>query len=856
MASLKLLSLNVSGLRNKTKRKTLFRQFKQKKFDVVCVQESHVTKEVIESWRKEWGGEIVYYEGTNHSKGQLILLRNNFPYEYSIEKQSARILAIRIKDQSKETAIFNIYAPNSSPEIGDFFHELTETVEEVNVPRKIICGDFNCVLNNNLDIISGDPHQENLVKKFNDFVDTCALTDIWRLFNPESKEHSWSRKRINTLIARRLDYILSTDNVIDDSLECNMTSFSSSDHRGVILEIKSHDQKRGPGYWKVNNALLRDKLFVDKINLLIDNFLNDNHETNADIKWELLKLKLKSETIQYSKSKAAKNRSNKALWQAEFDRFDSLLAKDPENVELLKNREDTRFKLELLEREEASSAQTRSKIKWIEEGEKNTKYFLNLEKSRANAKLFPKLEIEDKVIVDQFEILTAQKEHFAKIYDTEKKITEGELDTFLQGCEMPQLSPEQKQECEGLISVPEATQALKSMKNGSSPGLDGLSTEFLKFFWAKLKNTIVDSFNFAYGKGQLSHTQSSAVITLIHKGKELSKSSLNNWRPISLTNSDYKLLAKCLAARVCKVITSIVSEDQVGYVKGRNVSSILRLIDDVIEHTRLTENPGLILALDFQKAFDSVSKDYIIQSFKCFGFGSSFLKWVNTLFEKSKSCITYNGWLSEDFDVMCGVRQGCPFSPLAFIIGIELMAIKFRQSEHIKGIKIDASRDDSNLMKAIKILLYADDVTLLLRDRNDIPLVLQILDAYSKISGLVINRNKSQAMWIGSSRNKTKQCYDLQWKNEIKILGINFCSNYSASQLESNWVSRIKTIKQLIQGWEKRNLGLLGKICVIKAFLLSQLVYVMQAISIPEKILNELNTLFFRFLWRKKNCNK
>ena len=370
MASLKLLSLNVSGLRNKTKRKTLFRQFRKDNFDIICIQESHVTKDVIESWRKEWGGEIIYYEGTSHSKGQLILLKKNFSYEYSIEKQSPRIVAIRINDEAKETCIFNIYAPNCSTENSIFFQELTEAVQDVDVPRKIVCGDFNCVLNNKLDIISGEYHQEHLVKKFNDFVENCELTDVWRLFNPECKEYSWSRKRLNAFIARRLDYILSTDNVIDDILECNLSSFSSSDHRGVITQIRFHDQKRGPSYWKINNALLKDKFFADKINLLIENFLNEHKEMDAGLKWELLKLKIKSESIQYSKSKAAKKRNNKVLWQAEFDQLDTLLAKDPQNVDMLKNREDIRLKLEILEKEEATSAQTRSRIKWIEEGEK------------------------------------------------------------------------------------------------------------------------------------------------------------------------------------------------------------------------------------------------------------------------------------------------------------------------------------------------------------------------------------------------------------------------------------------------------------------------------------------------------
>ena len=102
----------------------------------------------------------------------------------------------------------------------------------------------------------------------------------------------------------------------------------------------------------------------------------------------------------------------------------------------------------------------------------------------------------------------------------------------------------EKAECEGMVTVNELSAALKDMKNGSSPGLDGLTTEFIKVFWIKLKHLLTNSFNIAFQKGFLSFSQSSATITLIHKGKELSKSKLSNWRPISLTNTDYKIWSK------------------------------------------------------------------------------------------------------------------------------------------------------------------------------------------------------------------------------------------------------------------------------------------------------------------------
>jgi hypothetical protein len=193
---------------------------------------------------------------------------------------------------------------------------------------------------------------------------------------------------------------------------------------------------------------------------------------------------------------------------------------------------------------------------------------------------------------------------------------------------------------------------------------------FSNFFWLKLNTMVFDSFKDSFQKGEMSVLHKKAVITLLHKGKELPRDELSNWRPISLTNSDYKLMAKCLALRLSNVLTSVVHENQVGCVKGRKVSTMIRLIDDTIEMMNSTNKPGILLAVDYKRAFDSISKDFIIWAFKRFGFGDYFVRWIQVLTANTESCINYLGWLSESFPVNSGIRQGCPFSLLAFIVAL------------------------------------------------------------------------------------------------------------------------------------------------------------------------------------------
>ena len=850
MSSIECISLNVRGLRNIHKRKRIFGRLRERKADVICLQETYVTKDVTEQWKKEWGGELIYFEGTKHGKGQIILLRKYFPFDWSIEHIEDRILAIRIKGD-KDIAVFNIYAPCDRKETIDFFTYTENIINQCEADLKVLCGDFNAVMCNEKDIISGRKHPPSLVEAFNNLAIECELSDIWRIFNDSKREYSWSRKTNDTFIARRLDYILLNDNALNAAMHTQLLSFPSTDHRAVIISLNITEAKRGPGYYKFNNSLLDDNSYVTEMKQLIREFLDNNLNDDPIYTLELLKVKIREKSIMYSKIKSFEKRNRLASLYSDFNACEEKLATNPNCQRLLASRERTKTQIEIIEHERLKSYQLRSKIKYIADGDKNSKYFFNLEKSNAKAKLFPNIEHEDgRLITNQHDIRNTQREFYQKLYSHEREnpYLENDIDAFLRDSNVPSLTENETNSCEGEITIDEATKALKDMNSGSSPGPDGLSTEFYRFFWTELRDIVVNSFNKSFDTGSLSYTQTSAILTLIHKGKDLPKNKLQNWRPISLTNTDYKILAKCLANRVSKVITSIISEDQVGYIKGRNVSTTLRTIDDLIEYWNLKDKPGILLALDFQKAFDSISKKYMITAFKKFGFGPNLQKWVEVLFANTRSSIIYNGWISEDFEVKCGIRQGCPFSPLAFIIGVELLAIRFRESKDIQGLEIDVN-------KILKVLMYADDITVFLKDKRDVKLVIDTIDEFTVISGLKLNKHKSEAMGIGAS----KDLHDLntiKCVNEIKILGIYYTNFMNASKNEKNWIKRIENMRKLIITWEKRNVSIIGKICIAKSLLISQLVYAIQAICLPEKTLKEVNTLLYRFLWRKRDCNR
>ncbi|XP_071959880.1 uncharacterized protein [Antedon mediterranea] len=161
--------------------------------------------------------------------------------------------------------------------------------------------------------------------------------------------------------------------------------------------------------------------------------------------------------------------------------------------------------------------------------------------------------------------------------------------------------------------------------------------------------------------------------------------------------------------RLHKVIENVVDNDQKGYIKGRFAGENVRLINDILYYTAEEQIEGAILSLDFRKAFDSVNRDFMFKvRLKKFNFGESFLKWVNTIYSKSECVIVNNGWISESFEMECGIRQGCPLSALLFILVVDIMACNIRKDKCYKGISLPNNDNGEE----VRIAQLADDTVL------------------------------------------------------------------------------------------------------------------------------------------------
>ncbi|GFR75322.1 reverse transcriptase [Elysia marginata] len=244
-------------------------------------------------------------------------------------------------------------------------------------------------------------------------------------------------------------------------------------------------------------------------------------------------------------------------------------------------------------------------------------------------------------------------------------------------------------------------------------------------------------------------------------------------------------------------------------MKGTNIAQTIRQIGDVLQMAKIKGTSGYILALDFSKCFDRVSHDYIVYSLQKFGFGENFIKWIRILMSNGRSCINNGGWLTDFFDLEQGLRQGCPMSPLLYLVAAELLSLKIQQTPTIKGINIPKSTD------SYKLLRYADDTTLFLKDQTDLREACAQIKVFSTFSGLILNQQKSQILPMTNNTIQLKENFGMKVTNRVKILGIHFCTGTAAFEVKENYENLAEKIDIQIKQWSGRNLSLLGKIQVV-----------------------------------------
>jgi hypothetical protein len=417
--------------------------------------------------------------------------------------------------------------------------------------------------------------------------------------------------------------------------------------------------------------------------------------------------------------------------------------------------------------------------------------------------------------------------------------------------------------------------ALRLAANGRATGMDGLPYEIWKTLHAiherTKENDNIESFDIIgvmtlvfwdiqeYGVDSRTNFALGWLCPLYKKNDP---TKISNYCPITLLNSDYKLMTRALSLQLSDQINSLVHEDQTGFIPGRSIFSNIRLSQVMIDYAEAMEEDRVIIALDQEKAYDKVDHMYLWRTLEEFGIPEHFIQLVKSLYKTAYTTVIINGVMSKTFKVTRGVRQGDPLSCLLFNLAIEPLACMLQQSEKVQGYSIPG------MASKIVLSLFADDTTVYLSKKDKYRDLKEILDLWCSVSGAMFNIDKTEVIPIGSEKhraevveNQTLNTNDTRFNEGTRIardgeavqsLGLWIGNRTNGS---APWETILEKVSTDLERWNQKHPTWLGKRHVVQWIVGGRTQFLAKAQGMPKHIEKKLEKLMMDFVWNDINTH-
>ena len=789
--------------------------------------------------------------------------------------KEGRQLVVVIEDLESKLIVANAYFPNDHRVAinfaESFYSNILEAQSEYNEHIILCGGDFNVCLSDEDKLNRKITPQETELAKT--IIDNNKVVNLVDSFRSKHKKggYSWTRG----MIYSRLDYIFVSKEVVNCLTSSTVDwAFEASDHAAIKSSFAfENGPVRGPGIVKVNVKILANPDTAEQIGNEIAEQMNQTDESwDPHSKLEFLKVTIRS--IFAAKTSKIRNELRDELKERE----ESLNQMQDLKIKLLEKQKNDQLdftrKHDSIEKaikylkDEMTNLRTKlsdtlafaAKAKWYESGEKSNKYFLNLNSCREKQKLISKIKNGSSEYIGQQKVMEGVREFYKDLYK-EKNATQNSVDeTFFDEC--PKLDEQSCRLMESELTLEELKSSLMTCKDASAPGPDGIPYEVYKRYWGLIGPILLESWYHSIRTGQLPPSNLESIITLLPKeGKD--SGDIKNWRPITLSNCDLKIVTKALANKMAIVLDKIIDTSQTAYVPGRSVADNLRSNFFLKRYCEEKNIDAVLISLDAKKAFDSVDHLYIEKTLIAYGFGPKFIRIFKTLYNKITARILVNGFKSEIINIERGVKQGDALSCAIFIICIDPLLRNINKNELIEKINININEENANNTNTnYKGSAYADDISVICKNNvNSIQQVFKEYDRLSNLSGLELNADKTEILTINNKHpsyitfNYNKASFTILSVCKIKICGLYFCTDKD-EEYTFNVLCKIDKLRDKIKKWSHNQLTFEGKNLVIKTFGLSQLIYNMQVYKFKMKEIIDIERSIFGFLWSTKDNPK
>ena len=770
----------------------------------------------------------------NHShSGIVIFIRKDLDLISHTVVTDGRIINFRFRDKA-ENIIYNcsaFYGPQfrklGTKDFYDVFTPLFNSHSRTD--NNIIIGDFNFV-DNDLDKGQGmDPRDKKISSIWDEFKSKVSITDPFREQFPTTKRYSFHAKTGKS----RIDRVYVSTPQAYNVRNISYTFYSQPNtHKLMTFKLEKPDEK-GPGYWKLNASILSDRPYINLINDCLRK-MNLKADLNPSEWWDMFLFNVRANTMWYTEQKKYRENYLKKSLVRELCYLESLPFKELPS-HLRERLSYIQHQLKTFEQIEIDGHRIRTRnIPNFEKGDPDISFYSRLEKRFVKSTRIVSLKNDEGLSVNKSaELLDVAKSFYLKLYSASKTSPLSQK-ALLRNIKNT-LTDTQKTNLDAPITLAELETAVNSLNKEKSPGINGLPAEFYQCFWPIIKDRYLQFVNHAF-INSFPVTVNTSVTTLLYKERgDIER--MEYYRPISLINTDIKIISKALTNRLKLVLPQIIHKSQ-SAVDGRRIDHTVHLLRDLIDLANKENLEAAFIFLDQEKAFDRVDHEFLYKTMNAFGIGNNFIQWVKQIYSTAVTRVKVNGFLSGPIPLMRGVRQGDPLSFLLYVLNIELFALQIRANKNIVGFTVGGEK--------IVSMHYADDATISITQNRCFKEVIKDISLYEEATGAKINYSKTEGLWCGAWRHRQDLPLGIKWTNEnVFHLGVFVGNKEPALKTFEQFIPKIKNS---LNFWKPFKLSALSKARVIEIFHASRLWYAARFYAIPGHQSEILQRAFLEYI--------
>jgi exonuclease III len=668
------------------------------------------------------------------------------------------------------------------------------------------------------------------------------------------KAFTWNNgHQDDSMIQSRIDriYVPILIENIGGTLEILPTIQHVSDHAGVTLHFTNEKHKKQQTFF-FNKGLLKNEETKKELLATWRQVLDDDNIGTWNDKIVAANHAIKSKSVELTKSQRHKW---KDTYQAQFDDINAAESELQQNWGSAEAREQlskAQAALHEVRQQKFQNQESAILSKWARVGGRCTKEFFEYHTGFKRPAPITQMLDGERVISNPTEIEQHVLSFYEQLYTMDEEVENNvaareDCFSFI----VQTVTEEQNKELLRPLVMEEVTEAVKQLPGGKAPGADTIPAEFYQELWEDLE---FDIFNFvaeAINQAHISAELNINKIALLPKTAD--RLRIQNYRPISLLNTLYKVVAKVYANRMKPLLHHWILPSQTGFVPNRCILDNIFLAFEAIEWTQENNQDLSMLLLDFEKAYDRVNWTFLRQTMEKMGFEDQWITQVMSLNLNASASILVNGQSSKTFKLQRSVRQGCPLAPYLFLLTVDVLGQMLQHPRSgVHGLRLPDNSTITNQM-------FADDTLLFLDGKVDnMDRALDVITRFGAASGAKLNLHKSIGLWVAHN-DRTWQWGEeagLKWlpPGEVtRYLGYPFGLNIHQREKDNRMLAQIR--KHLAR-WSDKKLSLAGRIMVSNQVILSSIWYLASCTDILGQALKIARATVRNFMWSGRKESK